>query len=56
MALPFAAPMALPAPEVGPEPVAEFMLFGPLAAEGDPAEFCMPEFRPAADALPVEVA
>ena len=42
----------------GPMPVALFMLFGPLAADGEPAEFCMPVplLRLMPDALPVVVA
>ena len=43
---------------VGPMPVALFMLLGPLLAEGEPAEFCMPVplLAPMLDALPVDVA
>ncbi len=44
--------------DMEPMPVALFMLFGPLAAEGEPAEFCMPTplFVPMLEPLPVEVA
>ena len=44
--------------DMEPMPVALFMLFGPLAAEGEPAEFCMPEplLVPRLEPLPVLVA
>jgi hypothetical protein len=44
--------------EVGPMPVALFMLLGPLTEDGEPAELCMPEplLRLMGDALPVVVA
>ena len=44
--------------DIGPMPVALFMLFVPLTAEGEPAEFCMPVplLVPMPEALPVVVA
>ncbi len=44
--------------DIEPMPVALFMLFGPLAAEGEPAEFCMPVplLVPMLEARPVVVA
>ena len=43
---------------IEPMPVALFMLFGPLEAEGEPAEFCMPAplFMPIGELPPVVVA
>ena len=44
--------------DIEPMPVALFMLLGPLAADGEPAEFCMPVplLGPMLDPRPVVVA